>query len=118
MLAICYEGMQNSMTFNINEYKKDKQQRFDPCWTTFNVERYNKNYKMLKTQFELIVVKAWHPCNTHVWFCGKVGQMLEEALFKIILWPCCNMLDEIRLLITFVFFINEVLSSNLTLVNE
>ncbi len=61
MLAICYKGMQNSMTFNINEYKKDKQQRFDPCWTTFNIERYNKNYKMLKTQIELIVVKAWHP---------------------------------------------------------
>jgi len=31
MLVICYKNMQNSMTFNINEYKKDKQQRFDPC---------------------------------------------------------------------------------------
>lgn len=38
-----------------------------------HVERYNKNYKMLKTQFELIVVKSLAPHA--ICTCGFVAKL-------------------------------------------
>ncbi len=48
------------------------------------------------------------PCVIFIWFCHKVGQMSMVKILK----PCYGKLDGIRLLITIVFYGDEVPSWN------